>query len=238
MASTAVRLVIDDPENFHLLTTDMKEQIIKGGIATVNVQAALTRRYAIENVKADFTLRNNFTTSQIRFDPMPQGRYALSAIHSTIGITERAGYMARQESGGEHKPESGKTLAIPTNQARAGGSKGAPVLKNYRVSSLKRQKVKVNFSGNMENASSKYKQVMRAAAAFNENKLIQYGGNLHFVKDFRSNSSRVSFRLQQVYSFDKEETETRANPWLEPAYLKVAQDGENIFISQMRKLGM
>ena len=36
MPSTATRMVIDDPESFHLLTTDMKEMIIKGAIATVN----------------------------------------------------------------------------------------------------------------------------------------------------------------------------------------------------------
>jgi hypothetical protein len=235
MASTAVRLVIDDPENFHLLTTDMKEQIIKGGIATVNVQAALTRRKAIENIKEDFTLRNNFTTSQVQFTPMPQGRYALSAIHATVGITERAAYMARQESGGIHKPDSGNTLAIPTNRARAGGSRGSPVLKNFRVSSLKRQKVKVTFP---DNVTEKFKQVKRAEAAFKTNKLIQYGGNLHFVKDFRSNSGRVTFHLQQVYSFDKKETETEEKPWMKPSYETVAKDSEKIFISQMKKLGM
>jgi hypothetical protein len=96
-------MVIDEPENFYLLTTDMKEQIIKGGIATVNVQAALTRKKAIENIKDDFTLRNNFTTSQVQFTQIPQGRYALSAIHSTVGITKKVGYMAaRQEFGGPH----------------------------------------------------------------------------------------------------------------------------------------
>jgi hypothetical protein len=235
MASAAVRMVIDDPEKFHLLTNDMKEQIIKGGIATVNVQAALTRKKAVENIKGDFTLRNNFTTSQVQFTQMPQGRYALSAIHSTVGITEKAGYMARQEFGGPHKPENGIALPIPTNIAR-GGNRGSPVLRKNHLDELKKVKG-ADYSRKVETFRSKL--LARAAVAFREKIPMRFNDKLFNVNDFKKSADGViSFKIQQLYGEDKPETITPEMPWLKPATDDVAKDTENIFISQMKKLGM
>ncbi len=235
MASTAVRLVIDDPENFHLLTTDMKEMIIKGGIATVNVQAALTRKNAIENVRGDFTLRNNFTTSQIQFQQMEKARFiSLSAIQSTVGITEKAGYMARQETGGPHKAEGGTNLAIPTNLAR-GGNKGSPVLKNYYLHKLK----KVNGGGyTLEGQTYRSWLVRKAAVASKNNILMRHNDKLFSVTGFEKRGGKVHFKMQEIYGLDREETITPETPWLKPATENPARDVENIFISQMKKLGM
>jgi hypothetical protein len=232
---TAVRLVIQDPENFHILTTDMKEQIIKGGIATVNVMAAVGRRKAQENMRRSFTLRNNFTLRQVQFTPMPQGRFSLSAIHSVLGITEKADYMARQESGGLHTPKQGSKLAIPTNKAR-GGNRGSPVKQRMKLAGVKKQKVRGD--GAAASGTHKSRAIARAYVAFRENKIIQYGGNLHFVDSFRASGGAVSFRLRQVYSFDYSTTTTQPQPWLLPASNEVARDVEKIFISQMKKLGM
>jgi hypothetical protein len=234
MASTAVRMVIDDPENFHLLTTDMKEQIIKGGIATVNVQAALTRKKAIENIKDDFTLRNNFTTSQVQFTQMPQGRYALSAIHSTVGITEKAGYMARQEFGGPHKSPSGNKLAIPMNKAR-GGNRGSPVLKPYYLTRLKNKTFVASFEHSLAPRS---RLVAAAYLAFVKRGSLRYNNQLFSVNDFEKREDGISFKLEHLYDFSKDETITPAVHWLERAMLEVSKDTENIFISQMKKLGM
>jgi hypothetical protein len=118
--SYTAKLVINDPESFHLLTTDMKETIIKAAINKVNIQAARTKTKAIQIIKTDFTVRNTFTARQVQYTQMPQGRYSLSLIQSTVGITEKASYMARQELGGARRPATGKTLAIPTAAARGG----------------------------------------------------------------------------------------------------------------------
>jgi len=230
MPSTAVRLVIDDPENFHLLTTDMKEQIIKGGIATVNVQAALARKNAITNLKTDFTLRNAFTASQIQFTQMPQGRFALSAIESRVGITEKAAYMARQETGGVRKPAGGgSSLAIPTSLAR-GGNRGSPVMKKNYLRELKRKTVGI------DNADNSGRRLVAAAAL---GKVIRYNKGLFVVKNFvKKSDNRVSFKMDLIYTFKYKETVTPERKWLLPASEKPAQDVENIFISQMKKLGM
>ena len=235
MASTAVRLVIDDPENFHLLTTDMKEQIIKGGIATVNVQAALTRKNAVKQVKDNFTLRNNFTASQIQFQPMEKSRFiSLSKIQSKVGITEKAGYMARQESGGPRRPESGKNLAIPTFRAR-GGNKGSPVLKNMRLNKLKKVKGG-NYSKNI--VAYPAKLVAKAAVAFKHGLVMRHSDKFFTVSSFQEKGGKVSFKMQQIYGMNFKETTTPANPWLLPSMEKPAMDAENIFIQQMKKLGM
>jgi hypothetical protein len=91
----------------------MKEAIIKAAINKVNIQAARTRSKAIQNIQKDFTVRNTFTARQVQYTQMPQGRYSLSVIESTVGITGKAGYMARQETGGLHKAAAGKALGNP-----------------------------------------------------------------------------------------------------------------------------
>ena len=235
MPSTAVRLVIDDPENFHLLTTDMKEQIIAGAIATVNIQAALTRKNAVKIVQDDFVIRNNFTTSQIQFTQMPKTRFiSLANVTSRVGVTEKADYMARQESGGPRRPVGGKRLAIPTDMAR-GGNRGSPVLKNHYLIKLK----KVDGGGYAtEGHSFRAWLVRKAAVAAKHGLVMRHNDKLFKVTNFQKVGGRVTFKMNQLYGLDKEETITPARPWLWPASEKPAQDVENIFISQMKKLGM
>jgi len=235
MANTAVRLVIDDPENFHLLTTDMKEMIIAGAIATVNVQAALTRKNAVQIIQDNFTLRNNFTKSQIQFEQMPKSRFiSLDKIASRVGVTEKADYMARQETGGVRRAAGGNNLAIPTNRAR-GGNKGSPVLKNHYLIRLK----KVDGGGySAEGYSYRAWLVRKAAVAAKHGLVMRHNNKLFTVQNFEKSGGRVSFKMNQLYGLDKEETVTPENPWLRPASEKPAQDVESIFISQMKKLGM
>jgi hypothetical protein len=235
MPSSAVRLVIDDPENFHLLTTDMKEQIIAGAIDTVNIQAALTRKNAVNIVKDDFILRNNFTTSQIQFQQMEKSRFiSLSKVTSRVGITERAEYMARQETGGPHKATGGSNLAIPTTRAR-GGNRGSPVLKSHYLQRLKKVK-----GGGYVSEGHSYRSwlVRKAAVAARDNLVMRYNDKLFTVSNFEKRGGKVSFKMQQIYGLDRAETMTPASPWLLPASEKPAADVENIFISQMKKLGM
>jgi len=243
MASSAVRLVIDDPENFHLLTTDMKEMIIAGAIATVNVQAALTRKNAVQIVQDNFTLRNNFTKSQIQFEQMPKSRFiSLKDIVSRVGITEKAGYMARQETGGVRSAPGGNNLAIPTDKAR-GGNKGSPVLKKNYLSALKNKTVSVDFEGASyyrgDYDSASYRLTKAAYIAFKNRKMLRYYRGLYTINDFvKKGDDRISFKMDLIYNFKKKETFTPENQWLWPASEKPAKDVMDIFISQMKKLGM
>jgi hypothetical protein len=235
MGATA-KPIIKDPENFHILTADMKKTIIKAAINKVNIQAARTRTKAVQNIKADFTIRNTFTARQVQYTQMPQGRYSLSKIQSTVGITEKASYMARQELGGIRRPAIGKTLAIPTVAAR-GGNNASLVLRQNYISRLRKKTVK---GGNYSRKGGTYrsKLVARAYVAYKHDLFMRFTDKLFKVTGFRKSSEGVSFLLHQIYGFDKKTTVTRPQPWLKPASEAVARQGERIFINEMHKLGL
>ena len=159
--SGAIRMVIDDPAKFHLLTTDMKKQVITAGISTVNIVAAKARKEAIKNLESNFNARNTFTKRQIQYTPMPQVKYiSLSEIHSTIGVTEKASYMLRQEEGGEHVPRQGSKLAIPTDVAR-GGTFSNPVQRGMMMKDVvtKRKRVHGESSARLKKYKGKGKDI-------------------------------------------------------------------------------
>ena len=231
--SVTAKLIIDDLTNFHILTTDMKEKIIKAATNKVNIQAAMTRKKAIEIIQRDFTIRNTFTARQVQFTPMPAGRYSLSAIHATVGITEKASYMTRQEEGGLHRPRQGKRLAIPTDAAR-GGNKRSPVLRKNQYSRLKTRTVR--FGKYDTTGTYRSRIAAMAAVAAKRRGFISMGHKLFFVENFQKKSDNgVTFRIRQIYGFDKKATVTKRQPWLKPATDAVAAMGEKIFISEMKK---
>jgi hypothetical protein len=193
--SGSVTIFTNDPSKFHLLATQVKLDMIEAGINTVNVMAAVGRNGAVKNVKKKFTNRNTFTVRQIQFTPMAESKYVkISVIQATLGATDKAPWMARQEEGGQHKPSMGKTLAIPTDLAR-GGLNSRPVLRNMRVGNIsKKRRVhgeaslrKPQYKGKGKNVPERKKitthgsksswTVARAYIAFKHGLLLPYGGN-------------------------------------------------------------
>jgi hypothetical protein len=242
----SVKMVFDDPSKFHLLATEVKKDLIQGGIATINMMAGRARKEAVANIQAKFINRNTFTTRQVQYTPMPESKYVkLSAIQSFVGVTEKAPYMARQETGGKHRPAQGQTLAIPTDRAR-GGSKRRPVAASMRVAKLNKRR-RVRNPTPRDYAfwfrSEKAIKVARAWVAFKTGKLIPIGDtngqrNLFVVTEFHKTKKGVAFKLKQVYKFDKPETMTTPEPWLLPASEKVGRMCQAIFNAQMKKLGL
>ena len=230
MASSREWMAIEDPEYFHLLTTDLKERMIKAGIQMVNTQAALTRKNAIKTVQSDFTLRNNFTARQIQYEPMEKSRLiSLSLIQSRIGVTEKADYMARQETGGARQNNSGRNLAIPKVLAR-GGSMLSPVQKKHYLSRLKRVR-----QGERPSGFNRSWLVRKAYVAHKNNLVMRYAASLVTVTNFTKKGDNVSFKMNRLYSIGHEETFTPASPWLKPSSKQPAKDGEKIFTSAMKK---
>jgi hypothetical protein len=87
------KMVIDDPSKFHLLTEDMQKTMLKAATATVNVQAALTRKNAIENLHNEFILRNTFTEKSVAFDRAPEDVTSFNQIESHVGARDRASFL-------------------------------------------------------------------------------------------------------------------------------------------------
>jgi hypothetical protein len=193
--NASVKMFTNDPSKFHLLATQIKLDMIQAGIDTVNIMVAVGRKGAVKNVKEKFVNRNTFTARQIQFTPMPKSKFVkISAIQATLGATDKAPWMARQEEGGPHKPSRGQTLAIPADRAR-GGSNLRPVLRAMRVGNItKKMRVhgeaalrKPQYKGKGKNVPKRKKitnhgskaswTVARAYIAFKHGLLLPYGGN-------------------------------------------------------------
>ena len=225
-------MVIDDPSKFHLLTEDMQKDVLKAAAATVNIQAALTRRNAIENLHNDFILRNQFTEKSLHFEQAPKEAKSFEEIESHIGALDRASYLERQEKGGSHTAKNGGRLSIPTIVARSGSRRKLVDTDLYRKK-VNKKLVKYNphLAGNGRSAL-----VLAAQAASAPGKYLKYNKNIYKVLDFKKSGDNVSFRLEMIYFRGKSATQTKATHWLTEASLKPAQDAQSIFNSQMEKL--
>ena len=225
------KMVIDDPSKFYLLSDQMQQSMIKAAINTVNIQAALTRKNALQEI-TQFTLRNTWTKRAIAYDRADENATTLEGVESHVGARDRAPYMERQEFGGLHKPSNGGQLSIPTNATR-GGSNSNPVKKNMYRSRIARKTINYNPTKHSTGSSS---LVSAAVSAYKQNKYLKYGKNIYKVTNFRKNGDNINFELEMVYFRGLTQTVTKAAPWLEPSMQKPAQDGQKIFNSQMNKL--
>jgi hypothetical protein len=233
--ATLANMILDDPSSFHLLTTDVKEKIIEAARNKVNIQAAMTRKKALANIQSNFTLRNTWTARQIQYTQWPQGRYSLSVIQATVGATEKAPYMERQEKGGTHRPLGMKVLAIPTDAAR-GGNRAAPVPRQNYLARIGKKTIRAH--GFLTNGTHGARIAAMAAQAAKSGGFVSMNHRLFRVENFVQRDQGVSFRLRQFYGFDRKATLTPASPWLLPAAESVAAEGEKIFAQQMKKLGL
>lgn len=210
---------------------DAEKNIIQAAGATVNIVAALARKNAQENIKNQFTTRNNFTANSVRFTPSQKSKKKLDGIKSETGITERAGYMARQETGGTRRSENGGNLIIPNTRARGGSNKNT-VRRKFYYANIKNNMV----SFPSRNGSRKAASVAQAYVATKTKKFIRRKNAIFSVSNFRKTKSGVTFRLKEILNLKHKTTYTSQNEWLKPASEDAAKDMQAIFNSQMEKI--
>jgi len=247
----SVKEVIRDPSKFGMLATNAQRDMIKAAHGSVNQMAGRARKEAQKNIKNQFITRNAFTVGQVQYTASTESEHTkITDIRSFVGITHRASYMERQELGGRRTPVKGKTLAIPTDAAR-GGSKRNAVQSAMRLRRLGKAR-RVRGRKSRVYASKKAKTVARAYMAYKTGKFVSIDEwdaitavgasgqtNLYRVTQFVKNGRYgVAFRLEMIYSFDKTETQTHAQPWLFPASDKVARQAQAIFNAQMKRIGL
>ena len=219
-------------ENMRTIFKDAEKKCIQACINTVNIQAAETRKNAIQNIQGNFILRNKWTTSgrNLNYQQCPKGVTDITQIQSEIGST--LDYMERQEKGGTHKPAKGSQLAIPSTMAR-GGSNNKKVLYKFNYSNVRT----VGKALKAKTRSSRY--VARAFIA-SQNKLLMSVGTktLFQITNFKKSGDKISFKQTPIYNLKFKTTETKANPWLEPAAEQPAKDAQNIYNYQLDKIFM
>ena len=211
------------------VTEDVHRRFIKAGVNTVNTVAANARKFAIQNVQQNFTLRNNFTTRQIQFAQCAQNVQSINQIKSETGATEKAGYMARQEAGGAHRNPNGGNLIIPNTITRA-GTNSKPVKRSYYYNTVKSRIVR----GSTRFSSHKAALVARAFVAAKTNGFIRMNDAVFKVSRFRkAKGGNIQFKSTEILNLKYTQTITPKKEWLAPASENAAQDMQAIFNQQM-----
>jgi len=217
-------------ENINTIFTDAQKKCVKACIATVNIQAAQTRKNAIVTIQSNFILRNKWTTtgSNLNFQQCPQSVTDITQIQSEVG--SKLDYMERQEKGGLHKPTKGKQLAIPNTNARL-GSTSKPVARSLYLS---RNKL---VSGPLKKSGSRSSNFVARAFVASSNKLfLSMNKTLFKVTSFKKSGESVSFKKTPMYNIKFSETKTKASPWLQPSAEQPAKDAQSIYNFQLDKL--
>lgn len=220
--------------SFAAAMADSKKSILKASKNTVNIVAAIARKNAMQNIQGSFTLRNNFTVNSVRFTQCPPGAARLQDVKSQVGITERAGYMERQEKGGA-KTAGSKNLIIPTTKAR-GGSNSSPVRKKFNYASISANMVK---GGTGKFKSHKARFVARAFVAAKTSKFVRLNDEILRVTNFRKVKgppSHARFKLTAILNLRHKSTITPKTEWLQPAATAAASEMQGIYNSEMAKL--
>ncbi len=218
-------------ENMGNIFKDAEKKCIQACINTVNIQAAETRKNAIQNIQGNFILRNQWTTSgrNLNYQQCPKGITDITQIQSEIGST--LDYMERQEKGGTHKPAKGSQLAIPSTMAR-GGDNTKKVPRRLYLSTMK-------TVGKANKATTRSSQYVARAFVANKNKLLLSANNTLFqISNFKKSGDRISFKQTPIYNMKFKTTQTKADPWLEPAAEQPAKDAQNIYNYQLDKIFM
>jgi hypothetical protein len=233
--SKLATFLLENPKAFQNLTETVKQEITKAGINTVNIQAALARKNLVSRVNKNFILRNTFTIRQLQYIQRRQGPVkSLDEIKSVVGFTEKAGYMERQDIGGEHRPKQGSRLAIGTDKVRTGRDKKRPIARRFRLSNIENIKSRGPYTNKIK--SKKARGVAMAYVASKQKLLVHYGKDLFTVKRFKKKGDNISFLIDKIYIRTKEKTYTLAQGYFLPECEKPAADIQKIFNSQMDKV--
>lgn len=223
-------VIKNKPNAFQLVVDDIKKTQKLAAVNTVNRVAFTARKNAISNIEKNFTLRNTFTTRNIIVTPA-QKSARLDDIRAYTGATEKAEYMARQETGGTKRAPSGKNLIIPNTRARGGSNKNT-VRKKFRYDNV----IQNTVSWSARGGSRKARLVATAFIAARDKKFMRLNDAFFQVNNFRKGKRKVSFKLKEILNLKHQTTQTPAKPWLEPASEAAAALMQDIYNQEMDKL--
>ena len=193
---------------------DVQGKMATAAAAAVTKTAYTARKNAISNIEKNFTLRNTFTTRQIFTTPARKNTN-LKNIKAYTGALDPAGYMARQESGGIKKSDTGANLIIPNTRAR-GGSNSNKVQKRYTYTNV----IKNTARWSNRNGSRRARMVATAYYAAKHSKFMRIGDSYFRITNFRKTKGgtpKVKFTARQILNLKHKTTYTPKKEWLKPA---------------------
>jgi hypothetical protein len=165
---------------------------------------------------------------------------SLKDITASVGFTQKADFMRRQDEGGWHTPQSGENLKIPTDAARQGGVKTGLLQRGYGYrKNARKMIIKLGIAHGV--GTEKYRYVRRAAVAYKSG-MLRYAGehnSLFRVTKFhnigKGKYRKVVFDQKLIFNRKYPRTYTPAHNFFMPACQKAAKDLQKIFNKHMEK---
>lgn len=226
-------IILKGIDAFDKALEDVKRRQLKAAINTVNIIAAISRQNAQRLIRKNFTLRNNFTENSVIYSKCPPGVSRLKDVKSEMGLLPKAGYMARQETGGTKTSDTGKNLIIPNTNARL-GSNSNRVKKFYQYSNIR-----TNFKPRVVNGRGSRSKMALAVAAYNAAKskgFIRINGTIFQVLRFKPKGDNRMFTAKPILNMKHKSVFVPARPWMQPAIDFANNLMQDIFNQEMDKL--
>jgi hypothetical protein len=208
------KFVLENPDSVKEMSKDIRRWIKKAATDTVNAVAFQARKNIAERIEKEFIMRDKFLTSRNAFfvTKPPFGHAeSLKDIKASVGFSEAASFMQRQDEGGEHSAEKGKRLRIYTDKAREGGTKRGRVQRGYGYTVNARKMIIPLIT---KGINHKAKQVRRAAVAFQSGMLMYFNHSLFRITSFKSKGDGVSFEKEMIINRKYESTYTPVHNFL------------------------
>jgi hypothetical protein len=222
--------VLDNPDSVKDMAKDIRAWVKKSASETMNQIAFQARSNIIEKASQSMIVRNNFLTSPrvLSVTKVPFGHTeSLKDIQASVGFTEDADFMRRQDEGGWHEAESGKRLHIFTDAAREGGVKTGQV---ERLAHHTKNKKRTTIIPLITKGTSRAaRQIRRAAVAYKSGLLMYFKKSLYRITQFEKKGDQVHFEKQMIINREYERTPTAAKNFFLPACQEAAKDMQKLF---------
>ena len=233
--NSTTRFFLENPDAIKDACKDVRRWGKKSWTEAVNATAFEARENLVNRIKKEFYIRNSFLTSgkALAVTKAPFGHTdSLRDIQATVGFTEAASFMRRQDEGGSHKALAGKQLLIYTDAAREGGPKAGRVKRPYGYTVNARKMIIPLIT---KGANHKQRQVIRAAVAYKSGMLMYFNRNLFRITNFSHRDGRVVFRKEMIINRQYKETFTPAKNFFLPECEKAALNMQGLFNQFMDK---
>lgn len=222
----------------------VKDLIASGKLAnavrgTLNDAAFQVRKYAIEELKNEFTLRNKFTERGIRVTKIPSGSKNIGSMAAYVGADMARGYLATHEDG------KVKYTGGPTNDPRIGGRWDKLVSRGYYIS-RKGVKDMRSFRSTAKTGRGKAYAMMAMAYRRKERALLSLGktqnafpsGLYQFDKagTYNNIGSRGFPRVKLMYARNRKTKSVERKPWFKKSLSRFRQtDMGRLFSKNARR---
>jgi hypothetical protein len=236
--SSVAKFMLDNPDAVKEMTKDLRRWVKKAASDALNETAVQAREAIKIRAREVMNERTPFLSSPrvLSVSKVAFGHTeSLRDLNSSVGFTEAAAFMKRQDEGGYHTAKEGKRLQIPTDAARGGDRKNLVQFLKHRGRGYKWILVQWKTKSSKWFNSKKAQWVARAAVAARMGKITYMGGNLHTVSNFRKIDDKVSFDKTMIFNRKYNTTYTKAGNFFKPSCEEAAKNIQELFNRNMDK---